>query len=97
VNISENLQTKNKPVEVPQKTATPFFTPPPPREGDDITDVLNQVKPLATGAMRAYGFWTILRMLWKRVVPVCAVVVMILCLLVCGASIFLIFLSQRGT
>jgi hypothetical protein len=97
VNIPEHLQTKNKSVEVPQKTATPFFTPPPPREGDDITDVLNQVKPLAAGAMRAYGLWAMLRMLWRRVAPVCAVFVMVLCLLVCGASLFLIFLSQRGT
>jgi hypothetical protein len=96
VNIPEHLQIKETPSGVPGKTTTPYFTPPPPRDGDDITDVLNQVKPLAAGAMRAYGFWAVLRMLWRRVVPACAVILMILCLLVCGASVLLIFLSQRG-
>jgi DNA-directed RNA polymerase subunit RPC12/RpoP len=96
VNIPENLQIKEKPAEVPEKSTTPYFMPPPPREGDDITDVLNQVKPLAAGAMKAYGIWAMLRMLWRRVVPACAVILMILCLLVCGASVLLIFLSQRG-
>jgi hypothetical protein len=96
VTIPEQLQIKETPSKVSDKTTTSYYTPPPPREGDDITDVLQQVKPLAAGAMRAYGFWTMLRLLCRRVVPACAVIVMILCLLVCGVSIFLIFLSQRG-
>jgi hypothetical protein len=96
VNIPENLQIKEKSAEFPKKTTTPYFIPPPPREGDDITDVLRQVEPLAKGAMGAYGIWTVLRMLWRRVVPACAVILMIICLLVCGASVLLIFLSQRG-
>jgi hypothetical protein len=96
VNIPDNLQIKETSSKFPGKTDTPYFTPPPPHEADDITDVLRQVKPLASGAMRAYGFWAILRMLWRRVVPACVVIWMILCLLVCGVSVLLIFLSQRG-
>jgi hypothetical protein len=96
VNIPDNLQIKETPSKVSGKTTTPYFTPPPPREGDDLTDVLRQVKPLAAGALSAYGLWAMLRMLWRRVVPACAVIVMILCLLVCVASVLLIFLSQRG-
>jgi hypothetical protein len=96
VNIPDNLQIKETPSKVPGKATTPYFTPPPPHEGDDLTDVLRQVKPLAAGALSAYGLWAMLRMLWRRVVPACAVIVMILCLLVCAASVLLIFLSQRG-
>jgi hypothetical protein len=81
----------------PGKTTTPYFVPPPPREGDDITDVLNQVKPLAAGAVTAYGIWAMLRTLWRRVVPACAVILMILCLIVCVLSVLIIFVSQRGS
>lgn len=95
VNIPDNLQIKETPSNVPGKKIAPDFTPPPPREGDDITDVLNQVKPLAAGAMKAYGFWAMLRLLWRRAVPACAVILMILCLLACGLSVLLIFLIQR--
>jgi len=96
VTIPEELRTRTTEVPPPAKTKFPTFTPPPPREGDDITDVLNQVKPLASGAMKAYGIWAMIRMLWRRVVPACAVILMLLCLLICAASILIIFLSQRG-
>jgi hypothetical protein len=97
VTIPDNLRTKDSPViPPPSRKTTPYFIPPPSREGDDITDVLNQVKPLAAGALSAYGLWAMLRMLWRRVVPACAVILMILCLLVCGVSVILIFVSQRG-
>jgi hypothetical protein len=71
-------------------------TPPPSSNSDDITDVLRQVEPLATNAVKAYGFWVLLRSFWRRVLPACAIVFMILCFLLCILSIFLIFLSQRG-
>lgn len=96
MNIPDNLQIKETPFRSPGKATTPYFTPPAPREGDDLTEVLRQVKPLASDAMRAYGFWVMLRMLWRRAVPACAVLVMVLCLLVCAASVLLIFLGQRG-
>lgn len=97
ITIPDNLRTIDSPlIPPPSRKTTPYFIPPPPREGDDITDVLNQVKPLANGAMKAYGFWFMLRTLWRRFVPACAVIMVILCFLVCGASILIIFLSQRG-
>lgn len=97
VTIPDDLRTKDSPlIPPPSRKTTPYFVPPPPREGDDITDVLNQVKPFAKGAMKAYGFWYMLRTLWRRVVPACAFIMVILCFLVCGASILIIFLTQRG-
>lgn len=97
VTIPDELKTRSTNAPPPSNNKTPYFIPPPPREGDDITDVLNQVKPLASGAMKAYGIWAMIRMLWRRVVPACVVLVMILCILVCAASILIIFLAQRGT
>jgi hypothetical protein len=95
--IPDNLRIEDKPVEPPHSnTVSPYFIPPPPPASDDITDVLRQVEPFATNAVKAYGFWFILRNLWRRVFPVCAIVLMILCILVCAASVLIIFLSQRG-
>lgn len=96
VTIPEGMRTRTIEVPPPAKTKSPAFIPPPPREGDDITDVLSQVEPLAKGAMKAYGFWFMLRTLWRRILPACAVILMLLCLLACGASILIIYLSQRG-
>ena len=97
VSIPENLRTKDLPATSPSnKIINPYFIPPLPREGDDISDVLSQVQPLASGALKVYGIWAMLRMLWRRILPVCAVIAMVFCLLICAASILVIFLSQRG-
>jgi predicted RNA-binding Zn-ribbon protein involved in translation (DUF1610 family) len=97
VTIPEDLRLENKSLKASSSSSfQPAYTPPPPPTGDDITDVLRQVEPLATNAVKAYGFWILLRNLWRRVLPACAIILMILCLLACGTSVLLIFLYQRG-
>jgi predicted RNA-binding Zn-ribbon protein involved in translation (DUF1610 family) len=95
--IPENLRIAAQPADTPRSTATkyPFIAPPPPAN-DDITDVLRQVQPLATGAVKAYGLWMWLRILLRRVVPACAIVLIFLCLITCGIGAIILFLGQRG-
>jgi hypothetical protein len=96
VSVPVNLRLAIIPTEKSQDTSSRLtYTPLSPPPTDDITDVLRQVEPLATNAVKAYGFWMLLRTFWRRVLPACAIVLMILCLLICGVSIFLIFLRQR--
>jgi hypothetical protein len=97
VTIPVNLRLVSKPDETAHGTSSRLiYTSSRPTSSDDISDVLRQVEPLATNAVKAYGFWVLLRSLWRRVFPACAIVLMILCFLVCGLSIFVIFMSQRG-
>jgi hypothetical protein len=95
--IPENLRLAARPVETLRSApAQPPFIPPPPPSSDDITDVLRQVQPLATSAVKAYGFWALFRSLFRRVVPACAIVLIILCVMACGAGAIFLFLAQRG-
>jgi hypothetical protein len=97
VTIPEDLRLENRPLKTSSSTQfKPTYAPPPPPTGDDITDVLSQVEPLASNAVKAYGFWLLLRNLWRRVLPACAILLMLLCLLACATSVLLIFLYQRG-
>jgi len=97
VTIPVNLRLAIQPNKTTHGTSSSLtYTPPPTPNSDDITDVLRQVEPLAANAVKAYGFWVLLRTIWRRVLPACAIVFMILCLLLCGVSIFFIFVSQRG-
>jgi hypothetical protein len=95
--IPENLRLAARSVETPGgSSGRPHFVPPPSQSGDDISDVLRQVQPLATGAVKVYGFWMWLRVLFRRIVPVCAIVLIILCLMMCGAGALILFLGRRG-
>lgn len=97
VTIPEELRLAGSSIETPGRTSTkPYFVPPPPRTSDDITDVLRQVEPFATNAVKGYGLWVLIRSFFRRILPACAIVLLIFCILACVAAALFLFLARRG-
>ena len=80
-------------VDAMQADYEPRYTPPPPKTDEEqVADVLRKAQPIATGALRTYAWWTVV----KRFIPGCLITLTVLCVLTCVSGAAFIFLLQQG-